>query len=1138
MENDEVFVKWTEPPYKTTCNISYILDMYDDDDVNVYSINTTNTTHKIDFEFIGCMIYRIMVLPVAEEVEGSQNELLIVFSKETNAPKCNVTEERKTTATIYCSFDTYKENMCEIEETLLTCHDLPNVVTATDFTPTNITSTITIDDNESRDPIRIDLSNLTAFTNYTCWTTVKTKNDLWSPHSEIVMFQTKQDGTLVLCVVINTNVLLTVPGPPLLRNSSSTNTSLSISWDAPLHVPGVITKYNITIVQTRPMYYIPEDCGPSEKQLYGDEVDSNTTEYIANNVLPGHEYEVYVKARTIDYGPPSDTKYFQTNGGIPQEPRATGFNVRNLGNPDHNVVDISWKYPCSAYGIIKFFTVDIIGYPKVDLHIRMKNETNILNVTGRTDYKYTIKNLEPAFNYTILLKSVTEDNLESNTTILRFETPNSHPTRPIIKAVYNVTNTSFTIEWDEPYRKNGKLEAYYIYIFTNSSNHIILNDCNRPDNLNNYETVAANQTEFTFKHAQPNYNYTIMIHACADGNNGTTDVCYVRTLDSVPEKVRNLDLRFINIHQEYYNGHITVNFKPPCNLNGNFEKISIFLNGTRTNKKHSYHIQTIESILPEYNFLMDIQPQYYYILIVQVKTENYAQNTTKYFISPSGVPLLANYYLQRPIPLNSRQAKFNLSKKIFDDTYGDIIYYDIIIGQFSHEEDSKFGYWDGTEETWPIIVGDLNKEWLQPHALTPRFWNPFKDTNATEYEYMIQDGALKSKILYSIKVRGFTEHGYRDTSTLNFQLPEDYDASAMIFGIIFGIIGTAILLGSIFILWRKRKRWAMKKESIKSIPLNPIPISIKSFPQYYNELSTDSDKLKHEYTLLATKSSEMTISTSNGLLPQNKKKNRYTNVIAYDHSRVKLKNSEDSTTDYINASYIKGYSDNVEYIATQGPLEHTLVDFWNMVLQENSCLIVMVAQFVEQNKDKCFKYFPNNHENMELDNGIGIRCCTELDFKTYIVRTLLVQKDMEQSTITHLQFMEWPDFGCPNGTQMMLEFSRLMREYAYKTYTPIVLHCSAGIGRTGTIIALDILLQTINENKDIDIFNTVLNLRKDRKNMVQTEKQYLYIYNCICDAIETPAPVKNNIIHKEPIYENVEEIKKVQEELHIKESKF
>lgn len=807
--------------------------------------------------------------------------------------------------------------------------------------------------------------------------------------------------------------------------------------------------------------------------------------------------------------------------------------------PEHKIqLKLNWSFPCLANGIITSFKIYLVGYPLVDLHVGEKKETKIVYESNTTEYNTLFENLEPAFNYTIILKSVTIDGLESDGVILEFKTPGSFPQIPIIEKVVNVTSTSFTLQWLEPQRKNGKLDGYFIYLFTNRINDYILEGCPVDLKLNIFESVLPNRTTFTFENASPGFNYTVIMHASTEGKNGSNVTFYIRTLDAEPEEVRDLNFVFINRHQEYYNGNITVNFKPPCNFNGNFQYIKINLNGSRLNKKQHFISQKINFLLPEYNYRMEIWPQYKYQLIVQVVTKHYVKNTTKNFVSPSGVPLLTNYHMQSPIAISSSQAKFNMSKFLFDDSYGDVMYYAVIVGQRLYEEKPMFGYWEGNEETWPVVTSSESNEGMQPHALTPKFWNPFQGTNASEYTYIIQDSILRPNIWYNVKVRGLTNHGYRDTSELMFKLPEDYDVSALIFGIIFGILGTAILLGSVFILWRKRKRWAKKKESIKSISLNPMPISIKSFPQYYSELSNDGDKLKQEYTLLINKSNEITLPCSHGMIPENKKKNRYTNVIAYDHSRVKLKEVAEDDLDYINASYVKGYSGNIEYIATQGPLEHTLIDFWRMVIQENSTLIVMVAQFIEQNKDKCFKYFPNNHENMELENGIAIRCCTELDFKTYTVRTLLVQRDLEQWTITHLQFTDWPDFGCPAGTQIMLEFCRLMRDYADKSDSPIILHCSAGIGRTGTLIALDILLQTISEDKDVDIFNTVLDLRKDRKNMVQTEKQYLYIHNCISDAIEQPAPIKNCISEKEPIYENLEEIMKEQNGLDVKESKF
>ncbi|KAK5643580.1 hypothetical protein RI129_007425 [Pyrocoelia pectoralis] len=705
----------------------------------------------------------------------------------------------------------------------------------------------------------------------------------------------------------------------------------------------------------------------------------------------------------------------------------------------------------------------------------------------------------------------------------------------------SITQDAFTINWNEPLRKNGQIVMYYLHIFNNGPNHWISTDC--PTNMATYEyQILPTNLTYRFEKGTPDHNYTITIQAATKEKNSSLSSPYnVSTNDSESEEVQNINISFINKQQEYYNGHVNVSFQIPCNTNGPFQRVTVILIGTRANKETHNVTQSIDTFLPEYFFLLNVQADYNYKSVVQIATKNFIKSSVTYFISPSGVPPLGVYILQKPIQVTPTQAKVNVSKNLFDDMSGDIRYYSVIIGQSSHEEASKYGFWNGDDETWPKIFSDNSNEMERPFELTPRFWNPFLNSSKSVYSFVIgenQQFTLQPNVLYTLKVRGFTKDAYRDTPTVIFQLIEDFDATALIFGSIFGILGTAMLLVSVFILWRKRRKWAMQKESVKSIQLSPMPISIKVFTQYYNEIRNDAEKLKHEYTLLTSKSSEITSSSSIGLLVQNKKKNRYTNVIPYDHSRVILNDTDEFTTDYINASYIKGFTGNVEYIATQGPLENTAIDFWKMIIQENVSLIVMVAQFVEQNKDKCYKYFPNNHENMELENGLTLRCCTELNFNTYIVRTIAVQDDTEQWTVAHLQFTDWPDFGCPTGTEIMLEFCQLMREYGEKTGAPIVLHCSAGVGRTGTLIALDILLQAINNNKEIDIFNTVLNLRRDRKNMVQTEKQYLYIHSCISDAIETPLPSKNCQKNTEPIYENLEDIKKGLNELSIKESVF
>ncbi|XP_063232738.1 phosphatidylinositol phosphatase PTPRQ-like [Bacillus rossius redtenbacheri] len=306
-------------------------------------------------------------------------------------------------------------------------------------------------------------------------------------------------------------------------------------------------------------------------------------------------------------------------------------------------------------------------------------------------------------------------------------------------------------------------------------------------------------------------------------------------------------------------------------------------------------------------------------------------------------------------------------------------------------------------------------------------------------------------------------------------------------------------------------------------------ISLKDFRSYCDQLLSAPARVQSEYQLLVSLCADLSATTPStvGHLPDNKKKNRYINVIPFDATRVKLETSNKGMSDYINASYIKGYSGAVEYIATQGPKEETCEDFWNMVLQQHVQLIIMLTQFEENDKVKCFRYFPGLRGNVKFGD-ITVHCATEMMFPIYTQRTFIIYKDGRKKSVKHLHFREWPDFGCPDNTDVMLEFCQVGRQNTESRDCPTVVHCSAGVGRTGTYIAVDVLLQQIKENKKVDIFNTVYKLRQHRVNMVQSEAQYVYIYQCIRDALDDETimhPDKSSSrASLEPIYENVENI--------------
>ncbi|XP_021940595.1 receptor-type tyrosine-protein phosphatase H-like isoform X2 [Zootermopsis nevadensis] len=367
----------------------------------------------------------------------------------------------------------------------------------------------------------------------------------------------------------------------------------------------------------------------------------------------------------------------------------------------------------------------------------------------------------------------------------------------------------------------------------------------------------------------------------------------------------------------------------------------------------------------------------------------------------------------------------------------------------------------------------------------------------------------------------------RNSSIIYLTTEEDVPVG-MIVGVLFAIIVVG-LLAVVFVTYRQGTLvWPPKFFArAKQVTVRPQPILLKKFPAYCAQMLDTPTRIGSEYQLLATLSVDISASSSclNGQIPENRRKNRYINILPYDSTRVTLDMIDgDPTSHYINASFIKGYSNDIEYIATQGPKEDTCVDFWRMVFQHDVRVIVMVTNLIEQDKVKCHQYYPNLRESVVFGD-MTIRCTTEIKFTIHTARTLVLIKGDRKRTLSHLHFREWPDFGVPQSTDIMIQFCQTMRHHACAAELGLILvHCSAGVGRTGTLIAVDILLQHICENKKVDIFGTVFKLRKQRTNMVQTEGQYTYIYRCIKDAIEDPTIVNQGTVINnslEPIYENV-----------------
>ncbi|XP_078397148.1 receptor-type tyrosine-protein phosphatase mu isoform X10 [Cetorhinus maximus] len=233
---------------------------------------------------------------------------------------------------------------------------------------------------------------------------------------------------------------------------------------------------------------------------------------------------------------------------------------------------------------------------------------------------------------------------------------------------------------------------------------------------------------------------------------------------------------------------------------------------------------------------------------------------------------------------------------------------------------------------------------------------------------------------------------------------------------------------------------------------------------------------------------------------ENRMKNRYGNIIAYDHSRVRLQPLEgDSNSDYINANYVEGYHRPNHYIATQGPMQETVYDFWRMIWQENSATIVMVTNLVEVGRVKCCKYWP---DDTEIYGDIKVTLIETELLAEYVIRTFAVEKRgaHEIREIRQLHFTGWPDHGVPYHATGLLGFVRRVKTKNPAGAGPIVVHCSAGAGRTGCFMVIDIMLDMAEREGVVDIYNCVRELRSRRVNMVQTEEQYVFIHDAILEA--------------------------------------
>jgi protein tyrosine phosphatase len=272
----------------------------------------------------------------------------------------------------------------------------------------------------------------------------------------------------------------------------------------------------------------------------------------------------------------------------------------------------------------------------------------------------------------------------------------------------------------------------------------------------------------------------------------------------------------------------------------------------------------------------------------------------------------------------------------------------------------------------------------------------------------------------------------------------------------------------------------------------------------------DKELLKKEFDLINQQTSKFQLfeRNSSALLEKNLQRNRYFDVLAEESTRVKLQDQNDS--DYINANYV--FVHRKKYISCQAPLISTISHFWKMVWEQRSPLIVMLTKIFERDRKKADVYWPDRINGTEIYDTMSVTLKSVLKQTHITIRTIILKNKVsdEQREIVQLHYTEWPDFGVPQTTLQIRSLIRLTKIYQERGFSrglegPIVSHCSAGIGRCGTFIAILICLERLTEGiklENINLVDTVLKMRRARAGMIQTDLQYIFVYQTLDDIMK------------------------------------
>ncbi|XP_032420888.1 receptor-type tyrosine-protein phosphatase S isoform X8 [Xiphophorus hellerii] len=909
------------------------------------------------------------------------------------------------------------------------------------------------------------------------------------------------------------------PGMPIV--TETTATSVTITWDS--GNPDPVSYY---IIQYRAK-------GPDSKYETVDSI--TTTRYSIGGLYPNTEYEIRVSAfNSIGQGPPSARVEARTGEQAPASP------PRNVQAHviSENTVMVRWEEPEEPNGQVKGYRVYYTMDPS-----RAINEWQIHNV--QDSVITTIQNLVASETYTIQVLAFTSVGDGPFSDPVHVKVLRGVPGQPGKFKVGKVTDTSIELTWEPAYTKEKIVNYELLY---------------KPVKFGSLEKLTfGSRNSYTVEGLKANTEYSFSLAAISNKGIGAfTNELVQRTSQANVPRNFSVNLatktsvlltwdfpetsnpyRFIveynrqkmevdarlkkavipNLQPDTsYDFKITA---PEGNMGGLRHRITaktsppITIRRPEIDQSRRETEATVTIILP----LLETRTPVKNIYVVVVPLRR-ARGVIRHLKSPDEMDLeeLLKDISQRQ--RDSRQQKQVDLRRAY------------ITARF-------------TPETLPAFfsLGDqLDYGGFENRALEP----------GQEYVFFILAE------LNSTTGRMYVASPYTDKVIAPDSDPQPFDAGDGLIWVVGPVLAVVFIICIVIaILLYKNKPDSKRKDSepgTKSLlsnaemmahhPTDPVemrrinfqtpgmmshpPIPISELAEHIELLkANDNLRLSQEYESIDP-SQQFTWEHSN--LEVNKPKNRYANVIAYDHTRVVLAPTDGILgSDYINANFIDGYRKQNAYIATQGPLAETFGDFWRMVWEQRTASVVMMTRLEEKSRIKCDQYWPSR--GTETYGMTQVTLLDTMELATFCVRTFSLHKSgsSERREVRQFQFTAWPDHGVPEYPTPFLNFLRRVKACNPPDAGPIIVHCSAGVGRTGCFIVIDAMLERIRHERTVDIYGHVTLMRSQRNYMVQTEDQYSFIHESLLEAVACG----NTEVAARSLYSYMQKLSKVEPGEHV-----